>query len=145
MRNSIVITRIKEAITLTNLSVALGVLAIICFCIFGTLASMAKFKDSIIIYSLFHYLPYGLIGISIPISIYHLLLIGRYRILQRSIIAIVSGSGIGSVLITLSIGIWQGTSIGFFMSVFLTMIIWFSMPFLFRVNLKKFLSHLQHS
>ena len=53
--------------------------------------------------------------------------------------------GTGIVLVGFT-GVW-GFSIGmdtvFFMALFLAMIAWFGMPFLFRVNLKKFASFLE--
>lgn len=67
-----IIQVITQAMGLANVSVYLGYGAIVCFCVFGTLASMATFKDSGVVYWAFHYLPYVLIGLSMPISLYHL-------------------------------------------------------------------------
>ena len=53
-----IIQLITQAIVLANISVYLGYAAIVCFCVFGTLASMATFKDSGVVYWAFHYLPY---------------------------------------------------------------------------------------
>ena len=50
--------------------------------------------------------------------------------------------GLGLLLITVILGIIQGAGVAFFMSLFLTMISWFGMPFLFKVNFKKFLAFL---
>lgn len=141
--STIVITRIQEAIKLANLSVYLGFLAIGCFCVFGTLASMANFKDSTLIYWAFHYLPYVLIGCSIPISLYHGFILARYRIVQAGVLLMVLCVGLGMLIFSLGVGLFQGASTLFFMSLFLTMVAWFGMPFLFRVNLKKFLKFLQ--
>lgn len=133
----------NHALTLAKFTVWLGILAVICFCVFGTLASMAHFKDSTVVYYAFHYLPYLLIAISIPISLYHLFLLHRYRIVDGIILLILLMVGLGLLafaLISYAIG---NASIVFFMSLFLAMIAWFGMPFLIKVNLQKFLSFLQ--
>lgn len=140
--HTILIQRINEAIKLSNISVYLGILAIGCFCVFGTLASMASFKDSQLIYVAFHYLPYVLIGLSMPISLYHVFVLARYRIVQSGILQLILAVGFGLLLFALVMWLRQAT-IMFFMSVFLAMVAWFAMPFLFRVNLKKFLKFLQ--
>lgn len=140
--HTILIQRINEAIKLSNISVYLGMLAIGCFCVFGNLASMASFKDSQLIYVAFHYLPYVLIGLSMPISLYHVFILARYRIVQSGILQLILAVGFGLLLFALVMWLRQAT-IMFFMSVFLAMVAWFAMPFLFRVNLKKFLKFLQ--
>lgn len=134
---------IRYAIKLANVSVCLGLVAIACFVVFGTLASLPQFKDSTVIYLAFHYLPYVLIGLSIPISLYQVFLLWRYRIVQMGILAIIMGVGVGLFLFALGAFVLQGKSTTFFMSLFLAMIAWFAMPFLFRVNFKKFLTFLQ--
>lgn len=134
---------ISHAIKLANVSVCLGLVAIACFVVFGTLASLPQFKDSTVIYLAFHYLPYVLIGLSIPISLYQVFLLWRYRIVQMGILAIIMGVGVGLFLFALGAFVLQGKSTTFFMSLFLAMIAWFAMPFLFRVNFKKFLTFLQ--
>ncbi len=142
IKHSIIKQHIKTAIKTATLSTYLGFLAILVFCVFGTLASMAKFKDSILIYYAFHFLPYVLISLSIPLSLHHLFLLWRYRIIQLGIIMILLIIGLGSLLITVILGVIQGAGVAFFMSLFLTMISWFGMPFLFKVNFKKFLAFL---
>ncbi len=134
---------IRYAIKLANVSVCLGLVAIAYFVVFGTLASLPQFKDSTVIYLAFHYLPYVLIGLSIPISLYQVFLLWRYRIVQMGILAIIMGVGVGLFLFALGAFVLQGKSTTFFMSLFLAMIAWFAMPFLFRVNFKKFLTFLQ--
>ncbi len=134
---------ISHAIKLANVSVCLGLVAIACFVVFGTLASLPQFKDSTMIYLAFHYLPYVLIGLSIPVSLYQVFLLWRYRIVQMGILAIIMGVGVGLFLFALGAFVLQGKSTTFFMSLFLAMIAWFAMPFLFRVNFKKFLTFLQ--
>lgn len=138
-----IIQIITQAIDLANVSVYLGYGAIVCFCVFGTLASMAMFKDSGVAYWAFHYLPYVLIGLSVPISLYHLFILGRYRIIQKGILKMILVIGVGLLAFALAMAI-KGWVVAFYMSLFLAMIAWFGMPFLFRVNLKKFLNFLNN-
>lgn len=142
---ALTIKHIKKAITTANISIGLGLLAILVFGVFGTLASMAAFKDSLVIYYMFHYLPYLLIALSIPFSLYHLFLLTRYRIIQFGMIVILLATGIGLLMISGVFLIRQGASVAFFMSLFLAMIAWFGMPFLFKVSFKKFLNFLQEN
>lgn len=143
MSQQIIIKRTKEALRLANISVYLGMVAIVCFGVFGTLASMASFKDSTLIYYAFHYLPYLLIGMSVPLSLFHTLFLWRYRIMQGGILVIVLLTAVS--LLSFAIGVYalHGTTATFFMSVFLAMVAWFAMPYVFRVNLKKFLNFLE--
>lgn len=143
MSQQIIIKRTKEALRLANISVYLGMVAIVCFGVFGTLASMASFKDSTLIYYAFHYLPYLLIGMSVPLSLFHALFLWRYRIMQGGILVIVLLTAVS--LLSFAIGVYalHGTTATFFMSVFLAMVAWFAMPYVFRVNLKKFLNFLE--
>ncbi|UNU72518.1 hypothetical protein LU293_05180 [Moraxella nasovis] len=143
--NHLLIRHITDAIRFANISIFLGIMAIGSFFILGTLASLNAFKDSMGVYLAFHYLPYVLVGLSIPISLYHVFLLGRYHIIQKSILRLILGVGIGLFGFTLAVFIAQGSSIVFFMSLFLTMIAWFGMPFVFRVNFKRFLTFLTHS
>lgn len=139
------ITHTKEALRLANISVYLGIAAIVCFGVFGTLASMDQFKDSTLIYYAFHYLPYALVSLSIPISLLHALFLWRYRIMQEGILITIIGTAMGLVLFMLGGYAINGTDTAFFMSLFLAMIAWFAMPYVFRVNLRKFLNFLQDS
>lgn len=141
--NERIIAIISSAITLSVISVRLGLTAVVCFCVFGTLASMANFRDSTLIYLAFHYLPYLLIGLSIPISLYHLFILGRYRIIDGGILAMIFLVGVGLLFFALIMHLSR-QSMAFYMSLFLAMIAWFGMPFLFRVNLKKFLNFLKN-
>ena len=134
---------ITHALRLANVSVYLGLLAVVCFCVFGTLASLPAFKDSTLIYLAFHYLTYALIGLSMPLNMYQIFLLWRYRIIQPAILLIVTAVGVGLLLFAVASLLLQGAGKAFFMSLFLAMIAWFAMPFLFRVNFKKFLTFLQ--
>lgn len=134
---------ITHALRLANISVYLGLLAVVCFCVFGTLASLPAFKDSTLIYLAFHYLTYALIGLSMPLNMYQIFLLWRYRIIQPAILLIVTTVGVGLLLFAVVSLLVQGVGEAFFMGLFLAMIAWFAMPFLFRVNFKKFLTFLQ--
>lgn len=136
------IALISHAIKLSNIAVYLGIMAVAVFLIFGTLASLPAFKGSVLIYMAFHYLPYLLIGLSVPISGYLWLILVRYRIIQMGILHLMVGLGVGGMLISGLFYAISGASVSFFMSVFLVMLVWFGMPYLFRVNLKKFLKFL---
>lgn len=140
----ILILRIEQAIRLANISICLGTAAIASFCIFGTLASMQTFSQSLLIYYAFHYLPYLLIGLSMPISLFHLFLLLRYRLLDANILMIVFGTGFSLLLFSFITYAITGATKAFFMGLFLAMIAWFGMPFLFRVNLKRFLDFLKN-
>ncbi len=137
------ISHIRTAIRQATLCVWLGLLAIACFCVFGTLASMAAFKDNNLVYYAFHYLPYVLIGVSIPLSLYHVFLLMRYRIVDFSILVMILATGLGLLGFTLIRLLVSGADMVFFMGLFLAMIAWFGMPFLFRVNFRKFLNFLE--
>lgn len=137
-----IITLIRSALSLANVSVYLGLSAMVCVCVFGTLASLPAFKDSTLIYVAFHYVPYLLIGLSMPISLYHAFILGRYRIIQSGILKMILL--VGFALLFFSLAMWiKGQGMAFYMSLFLAMIAWFGMPFLFRVNLRKFLNFLE--
>ena len=133
----------RHALHLARLSVALGMAAITCFILLGTVSSLSAYRDSTLIYHLFHYLPYVLIGLSIPITLYHLFLLARYHIIQPSMIKTLLTVGVGSLVFVLGVYVAQGVSVPFYMSGFLAMIAWFGMPYLIRVNLRKFLTFLE--
>lgn len=135
-------TLITHAIKLSDVAVYLGMLAVVVFLAFGTLASMARFKDSMLIYGAFHYLPYVLIGLSVPISLYLWLILFRYRIIQAGILWLMMALGLGGAVVCGLLYAIGGADVRFFMGVFLVMMVWFGMPYLFRVNLKKFLTFL---
>lgn len=124
--NPAIVHLIRNALSLCKISIGLGLLAVICFVVFGTLASLAKFANNSIIYYAFHYLPYVLIGLSIPLSLYHLFLLHRYRLLQF---------GILMMILILAIGL-------FWLSTFLAFVAWFAIPYLAKVNLHRFLAFL---
>ena len=102
---------------------------------------MARFKDSEAIYYAFHYLPYALIGLSIPITLYHVFLMYRYRIIQANILLIMLSFGLLLPVVAL-IKYINGDGIQAAMAVFLAMVAWFSMPYLLKVNIIRFLNFL---
>lgn len=124
--NPTLIKLIGDALSLCKISIGLGLCAVGCFVVFGTLASLAKFANHAMIYYAFHYLPYALIGLSIPISLYHLFLLHRYRLLQF---------GILMMIMIMAIGL-------FWLSDFLAFVAWFAIPYLAKVNLHRFLAFL---
>lgn len=140
--HALISDQFRQAIRQANIGVYLGLLAIVCFCVFGTLASLPAFKDSGWVYYAFHYLPYVLIAITIPLSLYHSFLLMRYRVVDFSILLTVLLTGIAMLGFALLHGLLYGADKVFFMALFLAMIAWFGMPYLFRVNFKKFLSFL---
>lgn len=124
--NPKLISLIGNALKLTKVSIGIGLIAVLFFLIFGTLSSMGKFAKNDLIYKTFYYLPYALIGLSIPISLYHLFLLHRYRLLQF---------GILMIIIILAIGL-------FWLSPFMAFVAWFSIPYLAKVNLHRFYAYL---
>lgn len=128
-KNTPLITLITHAIKLSQASIGLGLLAILCFLIFGTLASLERFRDNTPLYLAFYYLPYILIGLSIPISLYHVFLLYRYRLIQTGILIMV-------MLLALVLSV---------LVPFMGAVAWFAMPFLFKTNLNRFLNFLKKS
>lgn len=137
-----IIALFERAKTQATISIYLGYIALACFGVFGTLASLPAYKDSAVIYWCFHYLPYVLIGLSIPFSLYHVFLMYRYRIMQFMILVIMLGFGLA---LPIASGIFalkhqRGNSS---MALFIAMIAWFAMPYLLRVNMIRFLHFLK--
>ncbi|OOS03588.1 hypothetical protein SAMN02745664_11112 [Moraxella cuniculi DSM 21768] len=142
MQQTLIIQTFTKAIKQANLAVRLVLLAVICFCVLGTLASLPALANNTWVYYAFHYLPYGLIALTMPISLYHSFLLLRYRVMQPSILFLILAIGVGLLIVALFRGLVFGADKVFFMAVFLAMIAWLGMPFLFRVNLNKFLKFL---
>lgn len=127
---------------LASVSVWLSFLAILVFLVFGTLSSLAQFRQNGLIYALFYYVPYVLIGLTVPFSLYQAFLLYRYRIVQFYILSIVLLTGFLLPLTALIFWL-MGASVSALMTLFLALIAWFSMPFLFRVNLARYLNFLK--
>ena len=126
------IARIKGAQRANTIAIYLLYAAIITFMIFGTIASIKMFHDSTLLYRLFFNLPYALIALTIPITLYDALVIYRYRLSQASmVIMTISVSTIiliGGLLFADTA--WLGLSC------------WLGVAFLFKSNFKRFFDFL---
>lgn len=122
----IVIQLIRQAQMLNKYSIYLTYLAIAAFLIFGTLKSLPAFQQSETLYQLFHFVPYGLIGLTIPLSCYVAFILWRYRLSQPSMLALCLGMGFGLFLI----------------SSYVALAAWIGVAFMFKANLKRFFTFL---
>jgi uncharacterized membrane protein len=124
------IQRIRGAQKLNRLAIYAIYVAIVAFIIFGTIASMKAYRDSDVLYMLFYYLPYVLVGLTVPITLYNAFIILRYRLNQPSMVAISIGLAViltlVSLLFSLSGWLWLGISA------------WMGAAFLFSANFKRF-------
>src|SRR5690606_10464122 len=80
------IARIKGAQRANQIAIYLIYAAILAFMVFGTIASIKAFHNNQLLYQLFYNLPYALVALTIPITIYDALVIYRYRLNQPSMI-----------------------------------------------------------
>lgn len=124
----IVLNLIRQAQMLNKISIYLIYLAIIAFLIFGTLKSLPAFQQSELMYQLFHFVPYGLIGLSIPLSCYVAFILYRYRLSQPSMLALCIGVGFGL----------------FAISSYVALASWIGVAFMFKVNLKRFFNFIDN-
>lgn len=122
-----VLAIIQQAKMLNTLTIYLIYLAIVAFLVFGTLKSLAKFHDSEVIYGLFHYVPYTLVGLSIPLSCYVAFILYRYRLSQPSMVALCLGVGFGL----------------FAVSSYVALAAWIGVAFMFRANLTRFFNFIE--
>lgn len=124
------IARIRGAQTLNRFAIYAIYAAIVAFIIFGTIASMKAYRDSDVLYMLFYYLPYVLVGLTVPITLYNAFIILRYRLNQPSMVAISIGLALiitlVSLLFSLSGWLWLGIAA------------WMGAAFLFSANFKRF-------
>ncbi len=126
------IARIKGAQRANQIAIYMLYAAIIAFMVFGTIASIKMFHDSQLLYRLYFNLPYILIALTIPITLYDALVIYRYRLNQPSMIA-------------LSIGVSTIVLIGgllFADAAWLGLSCWLGVAFLFKSNFKRFFDFL---
>ena len=127
------IARIKGAQRVNQIAIYLIYGAILAFVVFGTIASIKAFHDNQLLYQLFYNLPYALVALTIPITIYDALVIYRYRLNQPSMIALSIGVStiilIGELLF--SDTAWLGLSC------------WLGVAFLFKVTFKRFFNFLE--
>jgi len=126
------IARIKGAQHANQIAIYLIYAAILAFMVFGTVASIKAFHDNQLLYQLFYNLPYALVALTIPITIYDALVIYRYRLNQPSMIAMSIGVStiilVGGLLFADTA--WLGLSC------------WLGVAFLFKVSFKRFFNFL---
>ena len=127
------IARIKGAQRVNQIAIYLIYAAIVAFMVFGTIASIKAFHDNQLLYQLFYNLPYALVALTIPITIYDALVIYRYRLNQPSMIAMSIGVStiilVGGLLFADTA--WLGLSC------------WLGVAFLFKVSFKRFFNFLE--
>ncbi|WP_010197718.1 hypothetical protein [Psychrobacter sp. PAMC 21119] len=127
------IARIKGAQRANQIAIYLIYAAILAFVVFGTIASIKAFHDNQLLYQLFYNLPYALVALTIPITIYDALVIYRYRLNQASMIAMSIGVStiilVGGLLFADTA--WLGLSC------------WLGVAFLFKVSFKRFFNFLE--
>ena len=127
------IARIKGAQRANQMAIYLIYAAILAFVVFGTIASIKAFHDNQLLYQLFYNLPYALVALTIPITLYDAFVIYRYRLNQPSMIAMSIGVStiilIGGLLFADTA--WLGLSC------------WLGVAFLFKVTFKRFFNYLE--
>lgn len=126
------IARIKGAQQANQIAIYLIYAAILAFMVFGTIASIKAFHDNQLLYQLFYNLPYALVALTIPITIYDALVIYRYRLNQPSMIAMSIGV---STVILLGGLLFADTA-------WLGLACWLGVAFLFKVSFKRFFNFL---
>ncbi|WP_019673195.1 hypothetical protein [Psychrobacter lutiphocae] len=126
----VAINILRQAQKLNRMSILCIVLAIFAFVVFGTLASLEMFHDSHQLYLLFHYLPYVLIALTIPVTLYQAFLVYRYRLSQPSMLVTSVGGAslllIICLLFSLSDWLW------------LAMAAWIGVAYWFQATFKRF-------
>ena len=125
--------RIKGAQRVNQIAIYLIYAAILAFMVFGTVASIKAFHDNQLLYQLFYNLPYALVALTIPITIYDALVIYRYRLNQPSMIAMSVGV---STIILLGGLLFADTA-------WLGLACWLGVAFLFKVSFKRFFNFLE--
>lgn len=124
-----VIDLIYQAKKINQFSIYMIYIAIGLFLIFGTLKSLPNFHDNTLIYQGFYYLPYGFIGLTIPLSCYIAFILYRYKISQTSMIITCLAVGFGLFLV----------------SSYVAFASWIGVAFMFKANLTRFLKFIEHS
>ena len=127
------IARIKGAQRVNQIAIYLIYAAMVAFMVFGTVASIKAFHDNQLLYQLFYNLPYALVALTIPITIYDALVIYRYRLNQPSMIAMSIGV---STLILIGGLLFADTA-------WLGLSCWLGVAFLFKVSFKRFFNFLE--
>ena len=127
------IAHIKGAQRVNQIAIYLIYAAILAFMVFGTIASIKAFHDNQLLYQLFYNLPYALVALTIPITVYDALVIYRYRLNQPSMIAMSIGV---STIILLGGLLFADTA-------WLGLSCWLGVAFLFKVSFKRFFNFLE--
>ena len=127
------IARIKGAQQANKIAIYLIYTAIIAFIVFGTIASIKMFHDNTLLYRLFFNVPYALIALTIPITLYDAFIIYRYRLNQASMVRMTIGV---STLVLIGGLIFADT-------VWLGLSCWLGVAFLFKVSFKRFFDFLE--
>ncbi|GAF55775.1 hypothetical protein JCM18901_1443 [Psychrobacter sp. JCM 18901] len=122
------IARIKGAQRANQIAIYLIYAAIFAFVVFGTIASIKAFHDNQLLYQLFYNLPYALVALTIPITIYDALVVYRYRLNQPSMIAM--SIGVSTIILVGGL-IFADTA-------WLGLSCWLGVAFLFKVSFKRF-------
>ena len=126
---------LRDAQKMNKLSIVCIVLAIFAFVVFGTLASLKMFHGSKEMYWLFHYLPYILVGLTIPFTLYQAFLVYRYRLSQPSMLVTSVGGAslllIVCLLFSLSDWLW------------LAMSAWIGVAYWFQATFKRFFNFIE--
>lgn len=126
---------LRDAQKMNKLSILCIVLAIFAFVVFGTLASLKMFHGSKQMYWLFHYLPYILVGLTIPFTLYQAFLVYRYRLSQPSMLVTSVGGAslllIICLLFSLSDWLW------------LAMSAWIGVAYWFQATFKRFFNFIE--
>ena len=127
------IARIKGAQRANQLAVYFIYAAILAFMVFGTIASIKAFHDNQLLYQLFYNLPYALVTLTIPITLYDAFVIYRYRLSQTSMV--IMTIGVSTIILIASLlladAAWLGLSC------------WLGVAFLFKSNFKRFFDFLE--
>ncbi|MBP2279606.1 hypothetical protein H4W00_000419 [Psychrobacter sp. PL19] len=127
------VTRIKGAQRANQIAVYLIYAAIFAFMVFGTIASIKMFHDNQLLYRLFFNLPYVLIALTIPITLYDAFIIYRYRLNQASMV--IMTVGVSSIILV--------GGLLFADTAWLGLASWLGVAFLFKVSFKRFFDFLE--
>lgn len=126
---------LHQAQKINKVSILCIVVAIFAFVVFGTLASLKMFHGSRQMYWLFHYLPYILVGLTIPFTLYQAFLVYRYRLSQPSMLVTSVGGAslllIICLLFSLSNWLW------------LAMAAWIGVAYWFQATFKRFFNFIE--
>ena len=126
------IARIKGAQKANQIAIYMILAALVAFVVFGTIASIKVFHDNQLLYRLFYNLPFILIALTIPITLYNAFIIYRYRLSQSSMV--IMTIGVSSIIL---IG-----GLLFADTAWLGLASWLGVAFLFKVSFKRFFDFL---